>query len=179
MQIAMLSTLILLGIFLLVSLYIITKTLKERLIPNPHLPPGSLGWPLIGETLNYLGTCLAGRPDWFLRDRMEKHDPQVFKTSLFGETLAVFCGPAGNKFLFSNENKLVNLWWPRSVKKLLKSSLVNVAGDEAKRIRRILLTFLDPDALKRYIERMDLVTQHHISILWEGMLPDNLLEKKS
>ncbi|XP_052308844.1 beta-amyrin 28-monooxygenase isoform X4 [Populus trichocarpa] len=168
MQIAMFSTLILLGIVLLVSLYIITKTLKERLIPNPHLPPGSLGWPLIGETLNYLGTCLAGRPDWFLRDRMEKHDPQVFKTSLFGETVAVFCGPAGNKFLFSNENKLVNLWWPRSVKKLLKSSLVNVAGDEAKRIRRILLTFLDPDALKRYIERMDLVTQHHISTLWEG-----------
>lgn len=168
MQIAMFSTLILLGIFLLVSLYIITKTLKERLIPNPHLPPGSLGWPLIGETLNYLGTCLAGRPEWFLRDRMEKHDPQVFKTSLFGETVAVFCGPAGNKFLFSNENKLVNLWWPRSVKKLLKSSLVNVAGDEAKRIKRILLTFLDPDALKRYIERMDLVTQHHISTLWEG-----------
>ncbi|CAK7339074.1 unnamed protein product [Dovyalis caffra] len=168
MQIAMFSALILLGIVLLLSLYIITKTLKERLFPNPHLPPGSLGWPLIGETLDYLGTGLAGEPDRFVRDRMEKHNPQVFMTSLLGESMVVFCGPAGNKFLFSNENKLVNLWWPTSVKKLLKSSLINVVGDEAKRMRKILLTSVDPDALKRYIDRMDLATQHHIRTHWEG-----------
>ncbi|CAK7351713.1 unnamed protein product, partial [Dovyalis caffra] len=34
------------------------------------------------------------------------------------------------------------------VKKWLKSSLVIVVGDEAKRIRMILLTFLDPNALE-------------------------------
>ncbi|CAK7351711.1 unnamed protein product [Dovyalis caffra] len=62
--------------------------------------------------------------------------------------MVVFCGPTGNKFLFSNENKLVNLWWPTSVKKLLKSSVVNVVGDEVKRMRKILLTSVDPDALK-------------------------------
>jgi cytochrome P450 family 26 subfamily A len=100
---------------------------------------------------------------------MKKYNPQVFKTSLFGETVAVFCGPAGNKFLFQNENKLVNLWWPTSVKKLMKSSLSNVVGDDAKRMRKMLLTSLDRDALKRYIDRMDLVAQNHIRTHWEGI----------
>ena len=83
--------------------------------------------------------------------------------------MAVFCGPAGNKFLFSNENKLVNLWWPRSVKKLLESSLVNVVGDESKKMKRMIMTSLDQDALKRYVGRMDLATQHHIRKHWEGI----------
>ncbi|KAH8523030.1 hypothetical protein H0E87_003622 [Populus deltoides] len=152
----------------LLLLYFVIKTLRERLFPDPQLPPGSLGWPLLGETLQFLPTRRTPKPERFVSDRMKKYNPQVFKTSLFGETVAVFCGPAGNKFLFSNENKLVNLWWPTSVKKLMKSSLSNVVGDDAKRMRKMLLTSLDRDALKRYIDRMDLVAQNHIRTHWEG-----------
>ena len=83
--------------------------------------------------------------------------------------MIVFCGPAGNKFLFRNENKLVKIWWPSSVRRLLKSRLANLIGDEAKRMRSVLLTFLDPHALERNIERMDLATQNHIRTCWEGM----------
>ncbi|XP_011048247.1 PREDICTED: beta-amyrin 28-oxidase-like [Populus euphratica] len=144
------------------------KVFQERLFPDPQLPPGSLGWPLLGETLQFLPTRRTPKPERFVSDRMKKYNPQVFKTSLFGETVAVFCGPAGNKFLFHNENKLVNLWWPTSVKKLMKSSLSNVVGDDAKRMRKMLLTSLDRDALKRYIDRMDLVAQNHIRTHWEG-----------
>jgi len=153
----------------LLLLYFVIKTLRERLFPDPQLPPGSLGWPLLGETLQFLPTRRTPKPERFVSDRMKKYNPQVFKTSLFGETVAVFCGPAGNKFLFSNENKLVNLWWPTSVKKLMKSSLSNVVGDDAKRMRKMLLTSLDRDALKRYIDRMDLVAQNHIRTHWEGI----------
>ncbi|KAJ6714183.1 CYTOCHROME P450 26 [Salix viminalis] len=162
--------LLLIGTLSLLSLYFVIKTFKERLFPNPHLPPGSLGWPLIGESLEFLRSGHSPQPERFTRDRMEKYNPQVFKTSLLGESMAVFCGPAGNKFLFSNENKLVNLWWPRSVKKLLESSLVNVVGDEAKKMKRMIMTSLDQDALKRYVGRMDLATQHHIRKHWEGVI---------
>ena len=161
------SIMILVAIPCLLLLYFAIKTLKERLFPNPHLPPGSLGWPLVGETLQFLPINLP--PEIFVSYRMKKYDSPVFKTSLFGETVAVFVGPAGNKFLFSNENKLVNVWWPTSVKKLMKLSLANVVGDEAKRLRKILMTSVDRDALKSYIDRMDLVAQNHIRTRWEGI----------
>ncbi|KAJ6430770.1 hypothetical protein OIU84_018311 [Salix udensis] len=168
MQFTMFSAAILVGGVCLLSYYVIIKTFKERLSPNPHLPPGSLGWPFIGETFEYLRTGVAGQHHRFVRDRMEKYDPQVFKTSLLGESMIVFCGPAGNKFLFRNENKLLKIWWPSSVRRLLKSSLANMIGDEAKRMRSVLLTFLDPHALERNIERMDLATRDHIRTCWEG-----------
>ncbi|KAJ7009402.1 hypothetical protein D5086_000030 [Populus alba] len=161
------SIMILVATPCLLLLYFVIKTLKERLFPNPHLPPGSLGWPLVGETLQFLLINLP--PEIFVNYRMNKYDSPVFKTSLFGETVAVFVGPAGNKFLFSKENKLVNVWWPTSVKKLMKLSLANVVGDEAKTPRKILMTSVDRDALKRYIDRMDLVAQNHIRTHWEGI----------
>ncbi|KAL0440141.1 UNVERIFIED_CONTAM: Beta-amyrin 28-monooxygenase [Sesamum latifolium] len=42
----------------------------------------------------------------------------VFRTHLLGEKAIVFCGASGNKFLFSNENKLVQAWWLSSVDKV-------------------------------------------------------------
>uniref|UniRef100_F6GUN7 Beta-amyrin 28-oxidase n=1 Tax=Vitis vinifera TaxID=29760 RepID=F6GUN7_VITVI len=153
-------------ILALFSLHFIAKILKAGKFSN--LPPGSLGWPRIGETLVFLRSGEDGEPQRFIRERMDKYDSGVFKTSLLGEPMMVFCGPAGNKFLFGNENKLVSVWWPSSVRKLFRSCLVTATGDEAKRMRRMLLTFLNPDALKRYVETMDLVTQHHIRTQWEG-----------
>ncbi|RVX12761.1 Cytochrome P450 716B2 [Vitis vinifera] len=135
-------------ILALFSLHFIAKILKAGKFSN--LPPGSLGWPRIGETLVFLRSGEDGEPQRFIRERMDKYDSGVFKTSLLGEPMMVFCGPAGNKFLFGNENKLVSVWWPSSVRKLFRSCLVTATGDEAKRMRRMLLTFLNPDALKRH-----------------------------
>ena len=86
MQFTMFSTPILVGGLFLLSYYVIIKTFKERLSPNPHLPPGSLGWPFIGETFEYLRTGVAGQHHRFVRDRMEKYDPQVSKLH-FSENL--------------------------------------------------------------------------------------------
>ncbi|KAJ4850974.1 hypothetical protein Tsubulata_044202 [Turnera subulata] len=165
------STLMLL---LVSTIFIITKILKARLSPNPHhapppLPPGSLGWPVIGETMELLRTGRDTNPEKFAMERVEKYGSQLFKTSVLGEKFIFFCGPAENKFLFSNENKMViSSWWPNSIKKLFKSCLINAVGDEARMIKRILMNCLNQEALKRYIGRMDSLTQHHISTQWHG-----------
>lgn len=131
------------------------------------LPPGSLGWPLIGESLNLLAAMKKGCPESFLKERVERYgDPRVFKTGMFGERTVVVCGKEGNKLVFSNENKLVNLWWPASVRGIFGTCILTCTGDDAKRMRKILLSFLDPDALSSYTATMDLITQSHISSLW-------------
>lgn len=150
------------------SVPFITKFVKTRKHPNLNLPPGSLGWPVIGETFEFLRRGYEGEPELFIRERMEKYDSRVFKTSLLGEPMIMFCGAAGNKFLFSNENKDVQVWWPTSVRKLLRSSLVTKVGYEAKTMRKLLMSFLNPEALKNYLAKMDTVACCHITNHWQG-----------
>lgn len=155
---------------------VVVESRKERrkVVKNKNkkkkknVPPGSLGWPVVGETLEFLRYGGEGKQEGFTRERMEKYESRVFKTSLLGESMIVLCGPAGNKFLFSNENKNVQVWWPSSVTKLLRSSLVTKSGSQAKSLKRLLSTFLNPDALKNYLSIMDSVAHSHFATHWQG-----------
>lgn len=155
----------------LVLVLVILRSRSKKIInaKSLNLPPGSFGWPLLGETLQFLRSNWDGKPGCFVKQRMDKYKTPVFKTSLMGEPVAVLCGPAGNKFLFGNENKLVQVWWPTSTRKLLGNCLSTSVGDEAKQTRKMLSPFVSPDALMRlYIKAVDLITQQHIKTHWEG-----------
>ncbi|XVF63353.1 hypothetical protein PTKIN_Ptkin09bG0081100 [Pterospermum kingtungense] len=117
-----------------------------------NLPPGRKGLPYIGETLDYMLALRRGTPDKFITDRATKYSPHVFRTSLFGEDMAIFCGPAGNKFLFSGENKYVTSWWPRSVNKP---------------------SLLKPESLQHYVPVMDIMAKEHLHKHW---LPYNQVQ---
>ncbi|KAK3443469.1 hypothetical protein EUGRSUZ_B03595 [Eucalyptus grandis] len=131
-------------------------------------PPGQFGWPLLGETLELLRGGREGRPGSFLDERVNKHGPHVFATSLFGEPTAVLCGTAGNKFLFGSEGRKVKVSWPSSVAKLLGSCLITLAGEEGKVMRRMLTSAFNQEALARFAKIMDEVTRNHIKANWEG-----------
>ncbi|KAI4353000.1 hypothetical protein L6164_007199 [Bauhinia variegata] len=133
----------------------------------PNLPPGKIGYPLIGESLEFLSTGWQGHPEKFIFDRMMKYKSEIFKTSILGEPAAVFCGAACNKFLFSNENKLVTPWWPESVNKVFPSSLQTNSKEEARKMRKMLPQFLKPEALQRYIGIMDAIAHRHFASGWE------------
>lgn len=140
-------------------------------VANTKLPPGKAGWPLVGETPTLVTLGKKGKPEKFIKDRIEKYCPTVFKTSLFGENMAVFCGATGNKFLFSNENKIVTSWWPESTKKVaLFPSTENQspsAADEAKKQRGFLHEFLKAEALQKYVPIMDSMARNHFEKYWD------------
>ncbi|KAJ9140915.1 hypothetical protein P3X46_031506 [Hevea brasiliensis] len=134
-----------------------------------NLPPGSLGWPLAGETLEFL----FGKPEKFVFDRMKKYSPDIFKTKILGEETAVICGPNGHKFLFSNEQKLFTAFRPHSMQKLFRSYKAAAAAPvqisreaESKMLRSP--GFLKPEALVRYLGKMDSITQQQMQTYWEG-----------
>ncbi|KAL1541427.1 beta-amyrin 28-monooxygenase [Salvia divinorum] len=131
------------------------------------LPPGRTGWPVIGESLEFFSAGRKGHPEKFIFDRMAKYSPSVFRTHLLGERAAVFCGSAGNKFLFSNENKLVQSWWPSSVEKIFPSNRTSYK-EESIKMRKMLPNFLKPEALHRYIGIMDHIARHHFADGWDN-----------
>ncbi|CBI24045.3 unnamed protein product, partial [Vitis vinifera] len=140
----------------------------ESHFTGPNLPPGKIGWPMVGESLEFLSTGWKGHPEKFIFDRISKYSSEVFKTSLLGEPAAVFAGAAGNKFLFSNENKLVHAWWPSSVDKVFPSSTQTSSKEEAKKMRKLLPQFFKPEALQRYIGIMDHIAQRHFADSWDN-----------
>ncbi|KAF8029053.1 hypothetical protein BT93_E1656 [Corymbia citriodora subsp. variegata] len=116
----------------------------------PRLPPGTRGWPILGETLEFIAAGRSGCP--------EKFD------------MAVFCSASGNKFLFSSENKYVTPWWLHSMRKIthFPETLGNINSQDVKKKRSFLLEFLKPEALQHYIPVMDSMTRDHLATDWSS-----------
>ncbi|EYU26125.1 hypothetical protein MIMGU_mgv1a024381mg [Erythranthe guttata] len=89
----------------------------------------------------------------------------IFKTSLIGEKTAVLCGPSGNKFLFSNENKLVHTWWPRNIERIFPTS--TSTREQFIKMRKLLPGFIKPDSLRNYVGVMDSIAREHLETHWE------------
>ncbi|KAK9930799.1 hypothetical protein M0R45_018110 [Rubus argutus] len=153
--------------FITFSLFFLFYRHRSQFTGN-NLPPGQVGYPVIGESYEFLSSGWKGHPEKFIFDRMTKFSSEVFKTSIFGEKACIFAGAACNKFLFSNENKLVTAWWPSSVDKVFPSSMETSAKEEAKKMRKLLPNFMNPQALQRYIGIMDTIAQRHFALGWEN-----------
>lgn len=109
-------------------------------------------------------------PQKFIKDRMEKYSPDVFRTSILGEKMAIFCGQQGNKFLFTNDNKLLTSWWPQSMKKaLLFPEFIDSNLKEVVALKRSFHhDILKPEALKQYIPVMDALAREHMDSDWKS-----------
>nr|ATG29940.1 CYP725A13 [Taxus chinensis] len=128
------------------------------------LPPGNLGFPLIGETIPFASQA----PEKFFSEREKRFGP-VFVTSLIGHPTVVLCGPSGNRFLLSNEDKLVQMSLPNSTMRLLgQDSLLGKRGNEHRIVRTALARCLGPQALQNYIPKMSSEIQNHINKKWKG-----------
>lgn len=86
-----------------------------------NLPGGSLGYPLLGESLSFRRAQKQNRgPQWF-EERVSKHGP-VFKTSLMGSPTVVVTGQAGNKFVLGGRDDVLATKQPLA--------LATIAGKE-------------------------------------------------
>ncbi|KAI3957155.1 hypothetical protein MKW98_002782 [Papaver atlanticum] len=132
-------------------------------------PPGSSSWSFISETIEYIRASLDGVPEKFFFERFKKYSSQVFTTSLFGETVVVIGGTAsGNKFLFSNEYKLINTWFPKSILEIFPFAKTNVGNPAGhKSLRKLYSQLLNPESVHKYIGVMDLMTAQHFETDWD------------
>ena len=129
---------------------------------SPPLPPGSLGLPLIGETLSFL------QEPQFAEKRQQKYG-SVFKTHLFGRPTIFLIGAEANCFLLSHENQYFLTNWPRSTKTLLGPAALSVqTGVEHQRRRKLLSQAFQPRALAGYISTMEQSASQYLQ-KWEQL----------
>ncbi|KAK0592551.1 hypothetical protein LWI29_021133 [Acer saccharum] len=136
--------------------------LKFSPLPGKKLPPGSFGFPLLGESLSFMRAQKQDRTDEWMQTRIDKYGP-VFKTSLAGSKIVVLTGQAGNRFVFSGDDNGISYNQPGNVAKILgKYSVLEISGPKHKLIRGAISKFLKPESIQRYVEEMDSLVQKQL-----------------
>ncbi|KAM1394724.1 hypothetical protein PS2_030285 [Malus domestica] len=151
-------------LFLIPVFFLLTRRKKS----SERLPPGSLGLPIIGQSLGFLGALRANTAEKWLEQRIAKYGP-VSKMSLFGKPTVFIHGQAANKFVFNNDGTSFTSQQPESTRMILGDrNILELSGEDHKRVRSALMLFLKPESLKRYVGKMDEEIRNHLEMHWHG-----------
>ncbi|CAL5191656.1 unnamed protein product [Lathyrus oleraceus] len=101
-----------------------------------------MGWPFIGETLQFLKPHKSNSLGSFLEERCSSYG-KVFKSHIFGSPTIVSCDYEFNTFILQNEGKLFPVDYPKVMHKILgKYALILVTGELHKKLRSTVISFV-------------------------------------
>ncbi|KAH6795925.1 hypothetical protein C2S51_036911 [Perilla frutescens var. frutescens] len=133
-----------------------------------RVPPGSLGMPIIGQTLEFVKAMRANRGEEWLQERARKYGP-ISKLNFLASPTVFFSGQAYNKFIYTCNDTTLSNQQPESISRLFgKRNLFEMSGQDHKRMRGAISTFLKPEALKHYVKKMDQEIRLHLNQHWKG-----------
>ncbi|CAN6973599.1 unnamed protein product [Brassica oleracea var. botrytis] len=132
---------------------------------NGMLPPGSMGFPIIGETFDFFKPHGFYEISPFLKKKMLRYGP-LFRTSILGVNTVISTDMDVNLDILRHENEYFNLSYPDGlVKPLGKESMFLKTGNIHKHIKKICMRLLGSENLKRkIIKDMDHVTCEHLNL---------------
>ncbi|KAJ6964701.1 hypothetical protein NC652_002829 [Populus alba x Populus x berolinensis] len=144
--------LVLVALFVIYYTHLLIKWKYPKINGVPvHLPPGSMGLPVIGETIQLLipsYNSIDIHP--FIRKRIQRYGP-IFRTNLVGRPIIVTADPEVNKYIFSQEGNLVEMWYLDSFAKLFAfegESKVTAIGRVHRYLRGITLNHFGGESLR-------------------------------
>ncbi|KAK7305534.1 hypothetical protein VNO77_43440 [Canavalia gladiata] len=139
--------------FTLILAFLLSKFLSKSQTKN--VPKGSLGYPIIGETLSFLKAQRQDKGSEWLEERISKYG-HVFKTSLMGSPTVFVIGQAGNKFILASSDDVLSAKKPLTLLKIFgRQSLVELTGPRHRLVKGEMMKFLKPECLQNYVKKMD------------------------
>jgi len=127
---------------------------------NGKLLPGSMGFPIIGETFEFMKPHDVLQFPSFVKKRVIRHGP-VFRTSLFGSKVIISMDNELNMEI-AKTNRTIGV--PKSITRLFGDNNLFVQSIEShKHVRSLTFQLLGPQGLKlRVIEDIDLLARKHM-----------------
>lgn len=117
------------------------------------VPRGNPGWPVIGETLDFIASGWSSRPVSFMEKRKSRYG-KVFKTNILGKPVIVSTDPEVNKVVLQNIGNVFIPAYPQTITEILgESSILQMNGSLQKRVHALLGGFLRSPQLKARITR--------------------------
>ncbi|KAK7859661.1 abscisic acid 8'-hydroxylase 4 [Quercus suber] len=136
-------------IFLLtLLLYVFLRKNKKESQQIAKLPPGSMGWPYIGETLQ----LYSQDPNVFFAEKQKRYG-EIFKTHFLGCPCVMLASPEAARFVLVTEAHLFKPTYPKSKERLIGPSAIFFhQGKYHTRLRRLVQGSLSLDAIKNLVE---------------------------
>ncbi|KAL7204284.1 hypothetical protein ACSBR2_017369 [Camellia fascicularis] len=136
----------------LISLVVIWITHWVHKWGNPkgkgRLPPGSMGFPIIGETIQFFAPHAKCDVPPFFNKRTARYGA-LFRTSLVGQQIVVSTDPEINYYIFQQEGKYFQCYYTESFLKILgDQSLLQYHGLFHKYLKNLILKLTGRENLK-------------------------------
>ncbi|KAL5727662.1 hypothetical protein ACHQM5_000832 [Ranunculus cassubicifolius] len=133
---------------------------------NGKLPPGSMGFPLLGESLKFFAPNKTSDIHPFIKERMKRYGP-VFRTSLVGRPVVISTDAEINHFIFQQEGKLFQSWYPDTFTEIFgKSNVGSLHGFMYKYLKNLVLNLFGPESLKEKLLPQVEEAAHRNLSLW-------------
>lgn len=155
------------------SFFFFLKRHKREPRTSPELPPGSMGWPYIGETLQlysqhpnvffaakqkrllllsfFLSFCSVHGTSsqvWLLNFRYG----EIFKTNILGCPCVMLASPEAARFVLVTHAHLFKPTYPKSKERLIgPSALFFHQGHYHMRLRKLVQGFLSLESLRKLV----------------------------
>ncbi|KAL9255627.1 Abscisic acid 8'-hydroxylase 4-like protein [Drosera capensis] len=131
-------------LLLLVVVYVLVRMQWRRgpdELGEARLPPGSLGWPFIGETLH-----------------LYSQKPKIFKTHILGSPCIMFANPEATKYILSTRASLFRPKYTKTKEQLLgREALFFKQGSDHMRLRKLVQASLSLDNIQRLIPKIEAI----------------------
>ncbi|CAK7356847.1 unnamed protein product [Dovyalis caffra] len=129
------------------------KGRPKPLCPRDHYGLSTLGWPFIGETIDFVSCAYSDRPESFM-DKRRRMYGKVFKSHIFGSRTIVSTDAEVSKFILQSDAKVFVPSYPKSLTELMgKSSILLINGSLQRRIHGLIGAFFKSPHLKAQITR--------------------------
>ncbi|KAF5454499.1 hypothetical protein F2P56_024159 [Juglans regia] len=126
---------------------------KKKIETKHGLPEGNLGWPFIGETLEFIASGYTSQPVSFMEKRRSLYG-KVFRTNILGTPIIVSTDPEVNKVILQNHGSTFIPAYPKSITELFgKNSILQINGTLQKRVHALIGGFLRSPQLKARITK--------------------------
>ncbi|KAK9076048.1 hypothetical protein SSX86_004380 [Deinandra increscens subsp. villosa] len=155
----------------LCTLLLLTSSGRRKNLP---LPPGTLGWPYIGETLH----LYSQNPNVFFASKVKKYG-SIFKTHVLGCRCVMISSPAAAKLVLVTKSHLFKPTFPASKERMLgKQAIFFHQGDYHFKLRRLVLRAFAPESVKSIVPEIDSIVVDSLRA-WENRLINTFQEMKT
>ncbi|GLT58940.1 hypothetical protein SLA2020_317950 [Shorea laevis] len=135
-------------------LYKFLKKEKKEPMKRAKLPPGSMGWPFIGETLQ----LYSRDPNIFFASKQKRYG-EIFKTNILGCPCVMLASREAVRFVLVTQAHLFKPTYPKSKEKLIgPEALFFHQGDKHIRLRKLIQGTLSLGAIRNLVADIDTIS---------------------
>lgn len=137
------------------------------------LPPGSMGWPYIGETLKFY----TQNPDSFFANRRRRYG-DTFKTHILGCPCVMISSPEAARIVLVTKAYLFKPTYPPSKEKMIgPEALFFHQGAYHARLKKLVLAAFLPSVIRGSVSEIEQIVLKFLPT-WENTTINTLQEMK-